>query len=312
MRIIRLADAPDLIPAWDRFVDAHRFGTFWHTSAWLAYQRAYRPENSDESFALLDAAGSVVAVAPLVVSKGADGEPEFSLSGTPTPRVLFRSRNDRYKPTWVLGIIENERTRIAKRYGVGRGVFGGWATDGDGNVDSPISQRLIDLTQPEATLWRDVRKSYKALIHRGEERFAVGISDSVVYENGFGHYEALHRRLYAEPRPDATYYLQYEWLQRGAAVVVLALPPGREVVGAAYWLIYKGSADYASGAYAEDNVAHAVVWRSLLALKARGVRSTVMAWRGLERTEKERGVTHFKVGFGGVDVPVAVVEVSYA
>ena len=117
---------------------------------------------------------------------------------------------------------------------------------------------------------------------------------------------------YAAPRSEAPYRLQHTWLHAGHALVALALPPRREAVGAAYWLVHKATAYYASAAYAEDNVAHAVVWRSLLALKARGVKSVVMAWRGLERTEKERNVTKFKCGFGGVDVPVAVSEATYA
>ena len=62
MRIVRLAEAPDLIPAWDRFVAGHKHGWFFHTSAWLAYQRAYRAENVDESFAVLSGNGAVVAV----------------------------------------------------------------------------------------------------------------------------------------------------------------------------------------------------------------------------------------------------------
>ena len=311
MRVIRLADAPDLTPAWDRFIAGHKHGWFWHTSAWLAYQRAYRAENIDESFAVLGVDGSVIAVAPLVVSKDETGAPEFSFSGSPTPRLLHHPRDGRFGPPGLHGVVEEQRLRVAKTRGVTRGVFAGWAFDGDANQDSPVTLRVIDLAYDEATLWRDVRKSYKALIHRGEERFTVSVADASECGRHFESYERLHRLVYAEPRPEATYRLQHGWLHDGYALVVLALPLGREAVGATYWIVYKGSAYYASGAYAEDNIAHAVVWRSILALKARGIRSAVMGWRGLERTDKERGVTHFKCGFGAADVPVAVSEVTY-
>ena len=323
MRVVRLADAPDLTLAWDRFVTEHKHGTFFHESAWLAYQRAYRAENIDASFAILDTRGVVIAVAPLIVSKGDGGSPEFSFSGSPTPRVLFTLDTGRVSRCWPFA--EDERRRVAKKYGVRRGVFGGWAMDDDGPAESPVTQRVINLLDSEAMLWRDVRKSYKALIHRGADRRALAsyvggarggqvLTDSLA---GFAAYRRLHGRCYGDAvRPEATYEMQQRWLVASHAVLVTAAdgredPIGREAIGAALWYVWKGSAYYASGTYAEDNIAHAVVWRSLLALKAAGVTSVVMAWRGLERTEKERNVTRFKVGFGGVDVPVAIAEVQY-
>ena len=309
MRVVRLADAPDLTLAWDRFVTEHKHGTFFHESAWLAYQRAYRAENIDASFAMLDTRGVVVAVAPLIVSKGDGGSPEFSFSGSPTPRVLFHARDGICQPPGLLGAIEDWRRRVAATYGVGRGVFGSWAMDDDGPAESPVTQRVINLLDSEAMLWRDVRKSYKALIHRGEREVKILTSFDNVY--AFRQYEALHRDIYSHPRPDATYQMQRAWVTAQRAYVIVAEDVYGHTVGAALWYVWKDSAYYASGAYAEDDIAHAVVWRSLLALKARGVTSVVMAWRGLERTEKERNVTYFKIGFGGADVPVAVAEVAY-
>ena len=100
-----------------------------------------------------------------------------------------------------------------------------------------------------------------------------------------------------------------EWIDAGIMLPALAFR-GREAVAFALWIVFRGSAYYASGASIEDDVQHAVIWRSLLALRARGVRVAELGWQGKAETEEERGIEHFKRGFGGRDVPVIAAELE--
>ena len=104
--------------------------------------------------------------------------------------------------------------------------------------------------------------------------------------------------------------MQARWLDAGGALLVVA-ERGVDCVGAAYWITYKARAYYASGVYAGDNISHAIMWRSLLALKGLGVQFASLGWQGRATTDKERAIEFFKAGFGGRDVAVPIIETAY-
>lgn len=165
--------------------------------------------------------------------------------------------------------------------------------------------RLVDLALTEAELWRGIRKSYHSLIHAGEKRLCLNIACNVDDLHGC-HAAAAGR----DTRPPATWEFMQRWLNEKAALLVTARDPcnADAVVGAAYWYVWKGAAYYGSAAYLVDNVAHAVIWRSLQALRGLGVRRVEMGWQGHATDEKGRHIEFFKRGFGGEDVPLVVVE----
>ena len=161
----------------------------------------------------------------------------------------------------------------------------------------------------DATMWPHLRRSYRALIHKAEREYVIASDCGHTARSvlSFLMYQQLHRSLAMVPRNGETYQLQREWLLDGRALVTVAWKDP-SVRGAAYWIVYKGAAYYASGAFVEDNVAHAVIWRSLLALRGLGVRNVSLGWQGIGVTEKERNIEFFKRGFGGRDVPVPVIS----
>jgi hypothetical protein len=62
-----------------------------------------------------------------------------------------------------------------------------------------------------------------------------------------------------------------------------------------------------SGPSLTENVQHAVVWRSLEVLKARGVRLAELGQvDGPHMTEKEKSIALFKQGFGGEPRPYLI------
>ena len=292
---------PWLSAAWDEFVGRHSGGWMWHLTGWIAYQRAYaRGAGMDHSFAVLDESHRIVAVVPLFVFRSPDKPPELSYAGDPLPLPLLREAGATH-------LVEDEIRRIAHEAGAHlyRAAGHPFRSVASTGIDLSIplrstgvaAQRVVD-----APSWTGVRDSYRSLIHGGERQYVISSHRGLGASAAFSAYERLHRQLHGG-RPDATYRLQREWLLDGRALIMLAEELG-EAWGAAYWFLYKRRAYYASGAYLVRNLSHAVVWHALQALHALGVEQVSLGWQGVARTEKERSVEFFKVGFGGSDVPV--------
>ena len=309
---------PALAPSWDKYVSVHADGWWWHTSGWLAYQVAYREGNRDLSFAIVEdeMGGNVVGVVPIILTHGPDDAPEFSYSGDPLAPGLADGPE-------VAEFGATQTRMLAAALGARRAVV---ASSPFGSpcilvlperppIQTPYNaaQRVVNLRQEPCALWRGVRRSYRSLIHRAEDRytFTTYTGDSAQSVVGFVTYQALHRRLATTlPRSGETYRLQGEWVLDGRALITIAERP-EGVFGAAYWIMYKGCAYYASGGYAADDLAHATVWRSLLALRDCGVTQASLGWQSRAFTEKERAIEVFRRGFGGADVPAQVMDLRF-
>lgn len=284
---------------WNAFVERHGSGWFWHRRDWIAYQLAYRSTATDESFAVVDDDGKLVAVVPVIFSHPHDRPTELSYAGDPLAAPLLSS------PTRVLRqLIRDEVMVIARRVGAYQLVtaptpFELWGMTMPG---CSVTQRIVDLG---ALAWNGVRKSYRSLIHAGQRAYTISAWRGDGAADAYAEYQTLHRTLAGQPRADATYRWQRRWLDDGLAAVVTARS-GSVTWGAAYWYVWKGLAYYGSGAYAARDVAHAVVWESLGYLRACGIRFASLGWQGTARNDKEQAIEFFKRGFGGYDVPCPV------
>ena len=161
--------------------------------------------------------------------------------------------------------------------------------------------RIMSLDPSEAELWSSVRKSYRSLIHAGEHRYEIrlGAGLSLLYAQRL-HFEAAG----CATRSQATWGRMREWIHEDHGVLMMATDRGSgEARSYAYFIVNGSWSYYASGASLEDDVQHAVIWRALLALKARGVCVVELGWQGQAPDAKGRGVEFFKTGFGGRDVP---------
>lgn len=171
-------------------------------------------------------------------------------------------------------------------------------------VDEPASawvreehcSQVIDLRTHK---WSDVRKSYRGLINQAEKK--CGISE-IHYISTF---QELHRQAFGVARNDETFSIQGEWLRSGNAMLVQG---GRESwIGAVLWIIYSGCAYFASSPSVENNIQHAIIWRSFRLLKEKGV--TLIDMGQIDgMTEKEKSVGFFKSGWGGESRPFTIVR----
>ncbi len=176
--------------------------------------------------------------------------------------------------------------------------------------------QVIDLTGSEAELWRGVRRSYKALIHRIERSYVIDAAGSIYSAMKIHDQEAGR-----QTRPTATWAIQGEWLRDGHALLTSAGIRGLvdmtmahdqwprfeplgliDMRGYAYFTVWDGHAYYFSGASLDPNISHALIWTAMKALKARGVQTLELGWLTGD-TEKDRGIAKFKRGFGGMAIP---------
>lgn len=172
-------------------------------------------------------------------------------------------------------------------------------------ADATFNTQIVDLTQSEADLWRDLRKSYKSLIHKAEKTFTLEVDDTG--EGVLVTDRQLHRIVAGvETRSLHTWALMQNWCAIGHGLSVRARRgEHQEAIAFAFFII--GDSDwsyYASAASLAPNVNHALIWHAMIALKAKGVSQLELGWQGQADTEKGKGIEHFRAGFGGVSIPV--------
>ena len=167
--------------------------------------------------------------------------------------------------------------------------------------DHVVSTHLSQVIDLRTHKWSDVRKSYHSIIHRGQEQLEIAEDR---YINLF---RRVHQCAFGSVRSLCTFAIQDDWIQSGHAMAVSAINKKDEAVAAALWIIYRGCAYYASGPSAEKNTMHAVIWKSLQLLKARGIMLVELGQIDGE-TEKEKNIGKFKAGFGGEAKPFTIVR----
>ena len=102
-----------------------------------------------------------------------------------------------------------------------------------------------------------------------------------------------------------------EWLRRpdGARAILLGAERERRLEAALYAFVYKDAAYYGSAPGFVPDAMHALQWRAILVLKTMGVRWYELGWQARPGdSDKDRQISFFKRGFGGVDVAVPAVE----
>lgn len=158
--------------------------------------------------------------------------------------------------------------------------------------------QVIDLRLHQ---WTDLRKSYHSIIHRALERYTISPRMTI------NPFREVHARAFGLVRSPETFQIQNSWIEHGCAEVVVAHDENENPVAAAFWIIWKDGAYYASGPSLVQNLQHAVIWESLVLMKSRGITLVDMGQIDGE-TEKEKNIGKFKAGFGGSSMSYTVVR----
>lgn len=292
MKIVSRANVGE--KAWNLYCDEHPSAWWWWRTEWLDYLTAYADGNVDHSFGLtLD--GCLVGICPLVQQGH-----EALAGGDPMPFPLVTEGYGR--EVLIAGSIYAQE--ICTMYGISRLAFrrSALSVSGcempipDGYEDISWDSRIIDLTRSLDELWRGVSKGHAAVIHKGLRTINIELLDSLT------SFQALHEELaQRKTRTQRTWDLMQRWadwsvmLNDDDASGVWAWGAGSEkleLAGGACFICYKQKAYYASAAYAEDDVAHAIVWTAMRQLKWMGITA-------LELGDVNGYAGEFKKGFGG-------------
>lgn len=292
MRLERLT--PALAPAWDAFVERHRMGWFFHTSSWIQYEMARGDHDENLSFAVLDDDGRIVAVCPLL----RQGD-RCTFEGAPGPLPLHtscESASAAFGEVKRLGISAAFRTCPLLPSPRTEGFTVGWQS------------RVVDLAWSADWLHANLRKSYKALINKGEHDYQIVVDHDGDLDLD---YKLVHLAAGARPRPAATYDMQERWIREGRAFLVGAVERwSRKWAAFAYIFTYKYAAYYGSGPSVVPGVMHAVLWRAILEAKAIGCEKIELGWDGHAKDKKGKAIEFFKAGFCKTTVPVYVMELA--
>jgi hypothetical protein len=277
---------------WDAFVDEQADAWVWQRSWWLDYVKAYDPDSTERSFIITNGSGRIKGIVPLVVHGDRVGYGGHDLC----PGLVMDINESMFERNALVAMVFAEMRRRLQDVSAG-GWW--WWPDAPGArkwmkyccASFPVQQTLsrhavLDLTMTVADLRHALRKTYRHIIRDDNHDIRSG--------DGPG-YVATHMRASPGARSDDTYAMQLSWMQAGYGHAVTACQ-GTRPVAAAYALIDKGWAYYASGPSLVGNAMHAVQWRMILDLKKKGVHTY---WLGtLESADqKEENIAFFKKGF---------------
>ncbi len=302
---------------WDAFCRAQGSAWFWHTTDWTRYMLAARPEREGRSLAFTVRDGKeLVAVVPLAV----EGD-ELVLGGAPCWAPAISAELNEARAERVLRTIFEHVDALAAEHGAVRAAFQLSPLAGSqpvaaamlraGYLEIGRTSQVLELGAGAETLRRGMTKGHRAAVKRGAEMFNVELLSGAAASNAALHeFRALHEAAAGrQTRPPETYDQMAEWAQRGEALLAL-VGDGDTYIGGSYVSVFSGRAYYMSAAMdrslSDQPVGHALQWAAIEWLIAHGVESYEL---GLQQfgpalhdvpTEKERSISRFKRGFGGV------------
>jgi hypothetical protein len=344
MDIISLT--PDCYEDWDAFSLGCDHAWFWHTTAWLDYTLAYRPDltPASKSFMVVDG-GQVQAICPLILEEfptGGDGNGvrEFSFGGGfgPPPAFSTQTQDDPRVKQAVADACFDQIDELAREFNVGRVSFAipplaksSWDSQVSpenwlarrGYADVSIHTQVIDLSLTPTDLLGGMRKGHRSDVKRGSKQMEiVALGADEISRDQFDQYQALHQLAAGRvTRPQSTFDSMFEWIKSGNGALICAKYDG-DFVAFALLTVYKDGAYYGSSCthpdYARTQAGHGIQWRAMEWLREHGVHRYDLGWQQFGPlpydfpTDKELAIAHFKRGFGGDTVPFFRAEKFYS
>ena len=180
-----------------------------------------------------------------------------------------------------------------------------------GAIPTPVFSQVIDLSNEEINIKSQIRKSYSSLINWGIRELKPKIFSGKQFSwNTMDQFRKLHiREAGRETRSIETWRKQWEMVQAEEAFVV-AGHLNDELVSAGFFMYSKTNCYYLSSASRRDlfgkPLFHSLMWTSILHAKGIGchwfeVGAQVYPKHPMKNlpSEKELGISDFKLGFGG-------------
>lgn len=167
----------------------------------------------------------------------------------------------------------------------------------------PHLNYLIDLTQPERTLWQSVRSNARRNIQKARKSGVVieEITDPARLPEAYAVLKAVYRRLWVPLPAQEFFEAAYEILAPKGMLRILAARLGETTIGVLTLLLHNGVVLYwYTGTLREYSAYRAndlLVWQALEWGQRQGYR--LFDFGGAGRPDEPYGVRDFKAKFGG-------------
>jgi hypothetical protein len=321
--------------AWDEFCALSPSAWFWHTTAWRDYTLAYRPDLETRSLAFgIEEDGRLLAIVPLTLERPPDESGSaFSFGGGWCWAPALAPDLSPASASGVLRFVLDQVDALAQEHGAERGAFAvsplvpdlagtalRWlpAAVRAGYLDASRASQVVDLSEDVDQLLRAMTKGHRAAVGKGRKTMGVDVAVGPGSGEVFEEYQRLHTLAAGRvTRPQHTFDLMQQWVERGDAVLFGATKDGR-YAGFAYVLRFGTGAYYASAANdpgaAGEPVGQVLQWEAMTWLRDHGVRAYELGAQPYGTTpqdpasEKELNIARFKRGFGGEAAPLIVGE----
>ncbi|MDO8788866.1 MAG: GatB/YqeY domain-containing protein [Sulfuritalea sp.] len=337
MEIVPLT--PEYRSAWDNFCLTSPDAWFWHTTAWIDFNLAYRPELQQKSLSFLYKEGDrILAVVPLLLGcDQRDGKPYrfFSFCGIPIPAPALAEGLSAARRMKLMESIFELIEGLAQELEVAHSHFRivplspaclkpKYAIYNDllryRYLDCSSATQMIDLRLNEQELWAGVRRDHQRNIVKAREALRIQIhSGDRLTEAKFDEYRLMHARAAGRvTRPAETFRMMRDWIRSGDGFIAEACLADGKSVGFETFHGYKGSGYSMSACnepgYGRLPIRHLVQWESILWMKTQGLEFYEVGPQHFGFSicdfpdQKKRDISLFKSGFGGVTVPVLQAE----
>jgi hypothetical protein len=329
--------------AWNEFCLQSPDAWFWHTTDWLEWNLAYRPELRSRSLSFLCREGSkILAVAPLILTEHEDGARKwkaFSLSGNHLPGPALPPGISSAERDGIMEFVFGGIDDIAEELGVAHSKFRIDALRPNvvepryapynsllkhDLIDCTEGTQLIDLRLSRSELRDGLRRNHVRSIEKGKELFSIKLhSGRDLTDAKFEEYVAMHGRAAGRvTRPRSTFNMMRSWIQSGRGLVAEALTKDGVTAGFELYILYKKSAYGLSACnepeYEHLPIRHQIEWEAMNWMRKQGVQFYEIGPQHFGilpydfPTPKNIGISHFKYGFGGETVPYYLAERFYS
>jgi len=178
-------------------------------------------------------------------------------------------------------------------------------------IDISTNTLIIDLTDKEENLWRDLRKSYKSIINSSLINHKIKIYDHTnINEDIFKQYCNIHYLASGrKTRDKKTFDIQFDMIKNNEAFLSAIFHKNEAYADSFLFFMHSNySSVYASGATNPDakiKNSHSGLWKAIQYLKNKKIKKLELDTQFYSRqlfetpSQKEINISYFKKGFGG-------------
>ncbi len=324
MQLVYCSD-PAFEGLYRRFLEENENVSWNYLPKFIEYQKIYAAEKfvKDLSFAVVEN-NRPVSIAPLFLEKAMDILQFSSGGGYLRSPLISLNIDDSFRK-------KIERTVFAEidRLGIDHQIekilfvldplaedFGYNYLTEYGYLDTSIATAIIDLKSSPEQLWKNLRKSFQAIINKTSKMLTIEICDHAnctfeIHEK----YRLLHHKAAGRVTRDLkTFHIQYEMLKNDQASLI-CLKHDQEYVAFSYFFHHKGSVYYGSSSddpdfHTELPLEHAILWAAVEYYKGRSYEALEVGWQHFGEqvfdhpSKKDLSISFFKRGLGGGTKPL--------